>query len=137
MMLLNLKNDLDIKRAQAYLEKLIKDGSKVELKKIQEKRSINQNSYLHVCIQYVCQASGYTIEEAKIQLKREFKKYFIYEVNGQKFLKSSRELDTVQMTEWIDWIRQMALDTLGTYIPTPEEYIQNQFEIERDLANVR
>ena len=136
-MLLDLSKELDKKKAESYFEKLMKDGAKIELKKVQEKRSINQNSYLHVCVAMICQESGYTIEEGKTELKRQFGKYFIYEKNGSKFLLSSRELDTVQMTEWIDWIRQMAIDTLGIYIPTPEEYIQNQFEIDRQLINVR
>jgi hypothetical protein len=136
-MLLNLSNEIDKKKAESYLEKLMEDGSKIELKKVQEKRSINQNSYLHVCAAMICQESGYTIEECKIELKRQFGKFFIYEKNGHKFLLSSRDLDTVQMTEWIDWIRQMAIDTLGIYIPTPEEYLQHQFELDRQLINVR
>jgi len=40
------------------------------------------------------------------------------------------------MTNWIDWIRSFGLDK-GIYIATPEEYITNQFEIDKELNYVK
>lgn len=132
-MLLDLRNSIDVKRARAYLDNLIEKGAKVELKKVPQIRTLKQNAFLHVCLGYFCAETGFTIDEAKEIFSRELPDMMRYEKNGSHFRKSTAELDTKEMTILIDKIREVALDQLGLYIPTSQEYLENKFRIERDL----
>ena len=60
----------DIDKFKFYFDKYSKFEGVVELKKIHPKRSINQNSYLHVCISIFAIETGYTLDEMKEVLKR-------------------------------------------------------------------
>lgn len=111
-------------------------GKRIVLKEYRHKRSNSQNSYLHVCLGFVAQETGYTLEEAKITLKRQFGRFMVYEKNGEKFLKSTAHLDTKELTEFIDFIRHTASETLEIYIPTPEQYYGDPFEIEKQLQGI-
>jgi len=136
-MKLDLSLEFDQNKFKTYSEKLISDGSKCELKVIRHKRSIPQNAYFHVVVSCFCVETGYTIQEAKTLLKRQFGRFMIYEKEGTRFLISTVELDTLQMTEFIEWIRNVAcFETLGLYVPTSEEYIENQFIINQQINHV-
>lgn len=137
-MKLNLSIPYDLERFKAYSEKLIKKNAKTELKEIKAKRSINQNSYFHLCVSFYCNGAGYSLSEGKTILKRSFGRFMVYENKGNKFLTSSADIDTEQMTEFIEWIREIAcFEYLGVYVPTPEEYIQNQYQIDRELQYLK
>jgi len=43
-------------------------------------------------------------------------------------------IDSKELTEFIDWIRDKA-GMSGFYIPTPEEYLINRFNIDKQLEN--
>ena len=137
-MKLDLSSGFFVERFKAYSDKLIKKGAKVELKEIKAKRSINQNSYFHLCIAMFCDEAGYSLIEGKTVLKRTFGKFMVYETKGNKFLTSSAAINTEQMTEFIEWIRSVAcFENLGVYVPTPEEYIENQYHIDRELQYLK
>jgi hypothetical protein len=137
-MKLDLSKDFDLGKFKAYSDQLIKLRAKVELKKVRLKRSIDQNSYFHLCVSMYCNEAGYTLSEGKVVLKREFNKFMVYEKDGHKFLRSTTDLDTLEMTEFIEWIRSVACyENLGVYVPTPDEYIENQFYIEQSLENLK
>ena len=57
-MKLDLSREYDINRGKTYLAKLIKSGARIELKKYQERRSIQQNSYFHVACKILSDYSG-------------------------------------------------------------------------------
>lgn len=138
----DLSKDIDRKKATTRLDALIKKGAKAEIKEHRGVRSVNQNSYLHVCIGMVALETGYTIEEAKTELKREFSKtergrFSLYEKNGKKFLMSTALYDSKQMTNFIEFIRDLASEQLGCYIPTSEEYLTLQFEIDKELEKLK
>lgn len=136
-----MKLDLSIEyqksRFIAYVQKLLDKEAKVELKEYRPQRSLSQNAYLHVCFGLIAQETGFTIEEAKTVLKREFGSFLVYEKKGTKFLRSTADLDTKEMTNFIDWLRSFAMDQLGVYLPTPEEHISCAFELEKQLENVK
>jgi len=136
-MKLDLSQSFDLNKGALYFEKLKDKQAKIELKEFRQSRSIPQNSYLHVCFTILANETGYTIEEIKSITKREFGSFMVYEKNGHKFLRSTAHLDTLEMTEFIDWLRQFASDQLGCYIPTSEEYLVSQFEINKQLEHVR
>lgn len=130
-MKLNLSNTYDKERAKTRLKVLIDKGAKIELKEIKGKRTIRQNSYLHVCISLFAIEFGYTLDEAKTLLKRQCE-FMKYSKNGQLFLKRTREMDTKELTEFIEWIRNYSSQQ-GLYLPTSEEYLLYRFEIDKEI----
>ena len=127
----NLENSFDVERAKTYFNKLLSDKSKIEIIKNREVRTIKQNAYLHVCITLFGINFGYTIEEAKTHLKRTCN-FMTYEKNNEKFLRKTSELDTLELTVFIDWIRNYSSDN-GCYIPDANEYLMNKFEIDKEI----
>ena len=132
----DLTNSIDAASAQLYLNKLIEEGAKVELKKIRGKRTLKQNSYFHVVITIFAMELGYTIEEAKTMLKRMYSNAetsMVYQKKGYKFLRSTTTMDTKELTYFIEWIRNYAATDAGIYIPTSEEYLINQYNIDKQI----
>ncbi len=127
----NLKNSIEINKALAKLQYAIDNEQLIELKQVRKKRTIKQNAYLHVLISLYAIEFGYTLEEAKTILKR-LCNFMTYEKNGQKFLRATRDFKTDELTSFIDWIRDHAGQN-GLYLPTPDEYILNQIEINKEL----
>lgn len=132
-MKLDLSKPFDINRAKVYLEKLSLDGKQIELKEIRKARTIQQNKYLHVCISLFAIHFGYNLEEAKTHLKRscDFMRY-VKPQTDETFLKRTRDMDTKELTGFIEWIINHA-GINGCHIPTPEEYKTNQFEIDKEI----
>lgn len=130
-MKLDLSNSLDLNKFKDYSNKLIETKAKVELKAIKGKRTLNQNSYLHVVLTLYAIAYGSTLNETKTDLKRDFGLF--YEKNGRKYLISTADLDSKQMTEFIDYIRTKASRDMGCYICTSEEYLINSFAIDKEI----
>jgi len=81
--------------------------------------------------------TGYTIEQVKVLMKREFGSFMVVTVNENKFLVSTADLDTVQMTEFIDFIRLHASEEMDIYLLTPEQHEQHEFEIAKELQYVK
>ncbi len=55
-----------------------------------------------------------------------------YQKNEKFYLKETKSMDTKEMTDFIDWIRNHSSEE-GCYIPTPEEYQTQQFEIDKEI----
>lgn len=132
----DLSNKTERERAFSRFAFYSEKGKRIELKEWKAKRTNSQNRYLHVCLGFIAQETGYTLEEAKSVLKRQFGKFMVYEKNGEKFLNSTSHLDTNEITEFIDFIRHTASENLGVYIPTPEQYYEDEFEIEKQLQGI-
>ena len=130
-MKLDLNKPFDLNKFKAYYDKLILKRSKVELKELRDNRTVKQNSYLHVIISLYAIGFGYTLTEAKTYLKRESRQ-LTYEKNNVKFLRSTADLNSKEMTDFIDWIRTHS-SVNGCYLPTSEEYLSNRFEIDKDI----
>ena len=130
-MTFDLSNNYDVNKAEIKFKALIASGKKIELKEIKQKRSLSQNKYFHVVVTLYAIAYGATLEEAKTDLKRDYG--LIYEKKGKKYLMSSADLDSLIMTQFIDYIRTKAAKELNTYIPTSEEYLLNHFAIDKEI----
>lgn len=128
-----LSNEYDKKRAEVYFNKLIDAQSNIELKKFSKGRSVSQNAYLHVCITLYAIEFGSTLNEAKTDLKR-MCEFMRYEKNGNHYLKETSKMDSKELTDFIEWIRNHSANQ-GCYIPTSEEYIQNKFFIDKDIES--
>ena len=138
-MLYNLQDALSRERFKAKVSLLWKSGTLVELTD-KRRRTLNQNSYLHVCIGAVAIETGNPLEVIKQEV---FKRIvnpdlFVTEKDDPilgrlSALRSSRDLDKEEMSLAIDRFRKFA-EEHGVYIPSPgdEELIaQMEWEISK------
>jgi hypothetical protein len=105
-MIFNLANQQELGQAREYLNQIARLGKRVEIVRKAEHRSLNQNAYLHLILEYFGTQTGYTLEEAKVLYKRLNSDLYIYEKNGAKFLKSSADLSKEDMAKTIDRFMQ-------------------------------
>ena len=145
-MVYNLSNVLDAQNAEIRLQQLKKKGCVIELTEKKPKRSIKQNSYLHLILGYFATQTGDTPEWVKQQY---FKKLcnpdiFIGERHDRflgtvKYIRSSSELTTDQMNMAIERFRNWAAAEAGIYLPDPlshEEILLMQIEVEKHRSNL-
>lgn len=130
-MIYNLTDILDQTKLMVRINQLIQDGKTIELKEVREKRTIAQNKYIHKLFEIFGNETGYTADEAKTLLKRECP-FMRYEKNGKPFLKHTSEMDTKELSEFTEWCIEYAGKN-GIFLPTPEEYLKHQNEIEKEL----
>lgn len=129
----DLSQDIDRSKAVVKFSAMLNDDKIIELKEVKKGRTIKQNSYLHVLISLFSIEFGYTLEESKTHLKRVCQ-FMVYEKNGEKFLKQTSKMDTAELTNFIEWIRNYSSQQ-GLYLPTSEEYLTNQVQIDREIES--
>lgn len=134
----NLSNPTELDEAKKYLGLLIVDGKRVEIKEVKPRRSLPQNSYLHVLLGAFGAHFGYSMEQAKALYKRlpGNKELYIqhFEQNGVKFEyeRSSAKLDKLEMTKSIETLREWSAK-MGYPLPTATDQawldsLQNEVE---------
>lgn len=128
-MKLNLSKPEEGIKGTVYFNKLLKDGSKIELRKIAPKRSIDQNSYVHVLFTLWGFHFGYTTTEAKQVVKDHLG--YTYVKNGIKFYAKTSEMDTKVISVFIDKFRNFSSHE-GCYLPTAEEYKMRHFDYSQE-----
>lgn len=126
-MIYDTSKDFDRQRAITRLNHLISKGRKIELKAI-EKRSLSQNSYLHLLLSLLAMETGNTLDYVKeIFYKRAAnKELFVREKEDEilgkvEYLRSSADLSKEEMTLSIDRFRDWSSQTAGIYLPTANE----------------
>jgi len=124
-MLLNLSIPADKNRAETYFNKLVSDGSKIELKKIAPPRSVKQNSYIHVLFQLWGSHFGYTAEESKQVVK--IKLGYSYIKDGVLFTEKTSTMNTKDLSDFVEQFRNFSAHE-GCYLPTSEEYLLRHFD---------
>lgn len=121
-------NPLHAQQARSRLEKMIRDGKIFDLTEKKPQRTRQANAYLHVILSYFASQTGNTLE----WVKREYYKIlvnpstFILErddpwLGRVKYLRSSVDLDTDEMTLTIDRFRNWSASEAGIYLPSPDE----------------
>lgn len=128
----DLSKSFDRDRAALYFKKLEEQGAKINLSKHANKKSVEHNVYLHVCFSLYGITAGLNLNESKTFLKRNCG-FMTYEKNGDKYLRSCADLDSKETAQLIEWIRNYASINLNCHIPTPEDYITQKFEIDREI----
>ena len=118
-------------KAANYFNKLLAKDVKIEIKEVNQSKTNQQNKYLYACFKVLSDYSGYTVEEIKQILKYQCDIMKV-EKGGHTFIRSISELDSLEMTQFIDSVRSFGLD-YDCYIFSPEEFYQNQFNIEKEL----
>lgn len=134
-MIYDLKFAIDRQRAEKRFVQLMAESVKIELKK-KVKRSLSQNSYLHVIIGFFAIETGYTTTESKQIYKECTPQVYEYEKDNKKFIRSSAELSTSEMSITINRFRDYSSMEAGVYLPSADE---KQFleECEREIQRNR
>ena len=140
-MIYNLSSPLDVQNAKTRLELLIKRGCIVELTEKKEKRSLNQNAYLHLLLGYFASQTGNTLEWVKQQYYKKLcnPDLFIGEradlfLGRVKYVRSSADLRTDEMNLSIERFRNWSAAEAGIYLPeatSEAEIAALQVEVER------
>lgn len=129
-MLLNLSIPADLNKARTYFDKLVYDGSKVELKKIPQKRTVSQNSYVHSLFALWGNFYGYSLDEAKITVKRYLG--YTYQKNGQEYFVRTSGMDTKELSVFVDRFRNWSAHE-GCYLPSADEYNLRYFDYTKEI----
>lgn len=119
----NLSKEIDRARFQEKAAYFLMKESKVELVKRREKRSFNQNAYLHLVLSWLGIEMGLNLEQTKQSIWKQIicPDIFKIKVNDFDVYKSSSDLNTLEMTQAIDALRNWASIELGCYLPEPHE----------------
>ena len=129
-MIYDLSKHIDVQRAQKRFNTLLEEKTVITLTK-KAKRTLAQNSYLHLILGWFAMETGYTIEETKQLYKRVNKDIYEYDKEGIPFVRSSSELNTEEMTLTIDRWRNYSADKAGVYLPSANEQgFLDEIEIE-------
>ena len=126
-----LKLPAQLEKFDFHIQQLRKHEGSVRIDKIQRKRTIRQNAFLHVLISLFAIETGYTLDEAKTLLKRKAE-CMIYTKHNEKFLKRTRDLDTKELSEFIEWIRNYS-GQQGFYLPNADEYLRDWERIDQEI----
>lgn len=138
-MLYDLQNELHAENFKKRVNALFLKKCIVELTEKKPQRTLKQNSYLHAALGFFGMQFGYTIEEVKMWYfkdtcnKELFVRHKTDTITGEqrKYLRSSAELTTEEMTVAIERFRNWSADVAGVYIPSPDEHrLVEQMEIE-------
>lgn len=117
-------------------------GKEVELKVKHPKRSVSQNSYLHLLFEWFAVETGYTAEEVKQDIfKKIVNTNLFYDGEAEGKLKgvkierwrSTASLSTAEMTLAIERFRNYASIEAGIYLPEPEDLVMIK-ELEREVS---
>lgn len=140
-MVYNLSSPLDVQNAKTRLELLIKRGCIVELTEKKQKRTLNQNAYLHLLLGYFASQTGNTLEWVKQQYYKKLcnPDLFIGEredlyLGRVKYVRSSADLRTDEMNLSIERFRNWSAAEAGIYLPeatSEAEIAALQVEAER------
>lgn len=142
-MLYDLNSHIDKDRFKRRCNQLYKAGGMVELSLRKGTRTLSQNAYLHLLLGWFAVETGNTMQFVKEQ-------YFKRLVNADIFcekredrylgevevLRSSKDLDTGEMTTAIERFRNWSSAEAGIYLPAANE---TDFlnEIEREVQRHR
>lgn len=145
MAIYDLSSSLSRETAILRFKKLLDSGEVIELKKKETQRTIKQNQYLHLLLQYAAIQLGETLDYTK-------RAYYKFEANRDLYLttkydenlkrdvaelKSSRDLTTEEMALSIDrfkhWCAEVPAEPF--YLPDADdkrELLAMEIEVERN-----
>ena len=141
-MFYNAEKPIDVQRAIVKFKHVIEKKKPFELTQKKEKRTLNQNRYLHLILSFFALEYGETLEYVKLEFFKKLvnKQIFEYERINVKTgeiridYRSSASLNTKEMTDAIERFRNYASKEAGIYLPTPKEGIMLK-EIELQIKN--
>jgi hypothetical protein len=141
-MIYDTTNQFQLNQMLDKIKLYISKGKTIDLKVKQPKRSISQNSYLHLILSWFAVETGYTLEEVKQDIyKKHVNQNLFYEGEATGKIegivierwRSTSSLSKEEMTLSIDRFRNFSSIELGIYLPEPTDLVALQ-EIERELS---
>ena len=122
-MIYDLNIEFDRQSFKAKSHYLMEKRVRVELKQKRARRSLKQNSYLHLILSWFGLETGYTLEEVKQDIfKRDVcRSYFKQLKHGREVYLSTSDLDSGQLTGAIEKFRNWSVSEHGIYLPDPNE----------------
>lgn len=135
-MLYNLADEMGKQRFRAKALALLNSGSMVELRE-RKKRTLSQNSYLHLIIGVVAMETGNTLAYSKDIYFKRIANPALFIVTKKdpiagdvQYLRSSADLSKEEMSQAIDRFKIWAAQN-GIYLPAPgDESLLRTIEIE-------
>ena len=122
----NSQEDGDKKRLYQVLKNLNTGVYKINIQKAKNIRSLNQNKYYWAVVVAVLSSElGYFKDEMHTLLRRKFLGYTkINPITGEEdvFAKSTTDLKSHEMEEYLESVRVWAISELDIYIPLPNEF---------------
>lgn len=144
-MIYELSNEYDLEKFKDKVQKLIESKKTVELKAKNPKRSLRQNSYLHLILGWFACNYGCSVEEAKLDFFKRKCNKDIFEkersnAKGQRirYLISTSDLDSGQMTLSIERFRNWSANEAELYLPAPDDlrylqYVEKEIEKNKEF----
>jgi hypothetical protein len=135
----DLSNEIDIQKAKVYFAHLIEKKKRIELKVKHPKRSISQNSYLHLILSAFGQNFGYTLAETKQEIFKNLVNLEIFYVGQKGDLvtisewKSTADLNTKELTLAIDRFLDYSAKN-GYLLPDPSNLVWIE-QLEQEIEN--
>ena len=127
-MIYNLDSILDKERFKRRCNALYKRGGLVELSERKGTRTLSQNAYLHLILGWFAVETGNRIDFVKEQyFKRLVNAAIFCEKREDRYLgevevlRSSKDLDTGEMTTAIERFRNWSSAEAGIYLPAANE----------------
>lgn len=127
-MIFDLRNEYDSRKFKEYANTLYSKKAVVEIKEKKPQRSLQQNKYCHVLIQYFACEYGCGTDEAKYEF---FKKtcnlelFLRTKVNKQgneiKYMRSTADLTTEEMSLAIERFRNWSSAQAGIFLPSAHD----------------
>ncbi len=139
-MIYKTENTHHRQRAITRFNKLIENGSTIELTEKKPKRSIAQNRYLHLLFAWFAYETGYTPEEVKQYIFKKLVNVSIFydgevgELVPVQRWRSTADLDKKELTTAIDNFRNYSSSEAGIYLPEPNDLAALQ-DMEFELKN--
>ena len=126
----NLKSEIDRKAFNQRILSLLESGDVVRLERVPSPRTTNQNRYYWALIKIISDSTGFSRDEAHAVCKRESGLVYTKSASKKhKFLRSTADLNTKEMSEYIDKVREIG-SNIGCYMPSADEYFQHWAEID-------
>ncbi|MBK5721395.1 hypothetical protein JGH11_10970 [Dysgonomonas sp. Marseille-P4677] len=127
-MYFDLTTETGVKSFLTRVQFLIDKQKKVDLTEKREKRTLSQNNYLHLILSWFCIETGNQLEFVKQEY---FKRLcnpdiFLFDRDDDylgkvTIIRSSKDIDTKQMTDAIDKFRNWSVREAGIYLPEANE----------------
>jgi len=123
------------------LDKMIAKGAIVDLSEQRKKRTLPQNNYLHLLLSYFAAIRGESVSDIKLNVfKLEcnpdiFIRNLTYNGEQLKYIRSTSELDTAEMSLAIDRFINRSFAHYSIPLPSPEDerfIIECEHEIDRN-----
>ena len=143
-MIYDASNRIDVQRALVKVQSLIDKQKKFEIKVKRPRRSISQNSYLHLILTWFAIEYGETVDYVKQVI---FKQWVNEDIFSDSYtnpktsktrprLKSTSELNSKELTESIERFRNWSSKEAGIYLAEPNDLASiDQMETEISKHN--